>query len=175
MNELEDTEWSWAQIRWFLWVCRSVCGCQHVFALQYVSIGDCVCCLRGEPPLSNTEVELAELMERFHVNAAKYSSLICRDSPCSMLLLLKTTLRLHTLTFTVLWDKKHEWREDWPKEGKLKRSTGKRRGGCVTRRRKTERLQSSLINWQLIDSDFFPHWWPQQQLWSAFQFETTYV
>lgn len=61
------------------------------------------CCLRGEPPLSSNEVELAELMERFHVNAAKYSSLICRDSLCSMVLLLKNTLITllsHTLTFT---------------------------------------------------------------------------
>lgn len=57
----------------------------------------------GEPPVSSSEVELAELMERFHVNAVKYSSLICHNSLCSTALLLKNTLITllsHTLTFT---------------------------------------------------------------------------
>lgn len=74
--------------------CAGVCvvPCMY-FLLQYVSIRECVCCLRGEPPpLSSTEVELAELMERFHVNAAKYVSLSCCDSLCRMLLLPKNTL-----------------------------------------------------------------------------------
>lgn len=40
-------------------------------------------------------------MEQFHVNAAKYSPLICRDSLCSIVLILKNTLITllsHTLT-----------------------------------------------------------------------------
>lgn len=71
----------------FLFVSRSVCvvHCMCV-SLQYVSIKDY---LRGEPPISSSEAELAELTEQFHVNAAKCSSLICHDSLCSMVLLLR--------------------------------------------------------------------------------------
>lgn len=38
------------------------------------------------------EVELAELMKRFHVNTAKCSSLIYHESLCSRVLPLKSTL-----------------------------------------------------------------------------------
>lgn len=81
--------------------------------------------MRGEPPLSSSEVELAELMERFHVNAAKYSSLIFRDSLCSMVLLLKNTLITllsHTLTFTALRVKSRSGERGF---GELDRPKGK--------------------------------------------------
>lgn len=55
--------------------------------------------MRGEPPHSSSEVELAELMERSHVNTAKYSSLIYHDSLCSMVLLLKNTLIISSITY----------------------------------------------------------------------------
>lgn len=84
-------------------MCCSVCSV-HV-CVSAASIGDCVGAVSGgdPPPFHRCSWELAELMDRFHVNTAKYSSLICHDSLCSMVLLLKNTLITplsHALTFT---------------------------------------------------------------------------
>lgn len=90
---------------WLSVPCMCVCKCVCALIVGlYQELG--MSSLRGQPTLSFNKVELAELIERFFVNAAKCTSLICCDFLCSMVLLLKNTLitlLLHTLTFAAPW------------------------------------------------------------------------
>lgn len=109
----------------------------------------CVCVVWVE------KVESAELMKPVLVKAAKYSSIICSDSLCSMVLLLKNTLIIlssHTLTFTVPRVKsgtEGRWfgklgRPGGGERGWMEPQFDKRREGCFTEKLL---LPKSIINW----------------------------